>query len=120
MRTLDSGSPEGAGPSGWESTVDERLRRLGVSFQPAMRDLDAALAQGFAAAGVVLGHRDVNRGPLLGAAHYLRGVACEANGFAAQAVDDCAMTLLLVPGHHGALAARNRLSSQRREAWGGH
>jgi len=120
--------------SGWEATVEAALRRLGVQFEPSVRDAETALAQGFAAASVVLGHRvleggnpdqaiaafdgailslqgrrHVSLGPLLAVAHYLRGVAYEAKGLAAEALTDYTMALVLAPDHKGALAARDRL-----------
>jgi hypothetical protein len=141
MRTFDSGSREASGTrSSWESLVDAPLRRLGVELEPEVRDRDSALAQGFAAASVLFGHRvleggnpqeaiaafdgailslqsrrHVNLGHLLAVAHYLRGVAYEAKGLRDKALDDYAMTLVLVPDHEGARAARNRLRSQPRE-----
>ena len=141
MRTFDSGSPELSGlRSNWESLVDATLRRLGVQLEPQVRDLDTALAQGFAAASVLLGNRvleggnlaeaiaafdsailslqsrrHVNLGHLLAVAHYLRGAAYEAKGLPDKALDDYAMTLVLVPDHEGARAARNRLHPQPRE-----
>ena len=136
METRGSGSPGPPGAkTGWEATVDATLRRLGVSLDASVRDADTAVAQGFAAASVVLGHRVLEGGnpdqaiaafdgailslqgrrhvslaPLLAVAHYLRGVAYEAKGLAAEALEDYTKALALTPQHKGALAARDRLS----------
>lgn len=141
MDTLDSGSPGQPGrKSGWEATVDATLRRLGVPIEASVRDADTAVAHGFAAASVVLGHRvleggnpdqaiaafdgailslqgrrHVSLGPLLAVAHYLRGVAYEAKGLTARALDDYTMALVLAPEHKGALAARDRLRRKQHE-----
>jgi tetratricopeptide (TPR) repeat protein len=138
MRTFDSESPEPSGTrSGWEAMLDERLRPLGVTLQTSVRDLDTALAQGFAAASVVLGHRaleaanlgqaiaafdgailclqgrrHVSLAPLLAVANYLRGTAHEAMGLPAAALDDYVKALALAPDHEGALAARDRLQTR--------
>ena len=144
MRTLDSEPSERPGTrSGWESTVDQALRRLGVPFDPSVRHVDTAVAHGFAAASVILGHRaleaghaadalaafdaaieslqghrHVNLGHLLAIAHYSRGTVREALGLGVQALDDYAMTLALLPDHEGARAARERLDSHRPDTTG--
>lgn len=139
MRTFDSDAPGlPGGRSAWEVTIDERLRQLGVTLEPSVRDLDTALTQGFAAASVVLGHRaleganlgqamaafdnailalqgrrHVNLASLLAVAHYLRGTTHEALGNPAAALDDYTKALALTPDHKGALAARDRLQAER-------
>jgi tetratricopeptide (TPR) repeat protein len=142
MRTFDSDSGERPGAeSSWESTIDERLRPLGVRLTTSVRDLDTALTQGFAAASVVLGHRALEAGnlsqaiaafdnailalqgrrhvdlaSLLAVAHYLRGTAHEAMGHPTEALDDYDKALALAPDHQGAQAARHRLQARRGDA----
>jgi tetratricopeptide (TPR) repeat protein len=117
--------------------IDARLRPLGITLQRPVRDLDTALAQDFAAASVVLGHRAleaanlgqtiaafdnailalqgrryVSLTPLLAVAHYLCGTAHEAMGRPIEALDDYGQALALAPDHRGVRAARDRLQGR--------
>jgi hypothetical protein len=120
--------------SDWERKVESTLRDLGVPIEFSVADLDAAVAQSFAALTVYFAQQQLEQGHpaeavsaldgaiaclqpqrggpltrLLALAYYLRGTAHERQRMRMHALDDYAMTLGLWPQHPGARHALDLL-----------